>query len=103
MEIVKQASGVGDLFDHDSRIGTVRYTLSIYQHTLGPGGLPVPGLERLEGSIDVGGAISAEPLVGRTLALKLADGRVLAIVLADAEGRVTSCAPTAYGCGCGCC
>ena len=103
MEIVKDVAGVGDLFHNESLLGQVRYALSIYQHTLGPGGLPVPGLERLEGSIDVGREINAQPLVGHELALKLADGRVLALVLADADGRVASCAPALQRRGCSCC
>jgi hypothetical protein len=103
MEIVKNAAGVGDLFHNESLLGQVRYALSIFQQTLGPGGFPVPGLERLEGSIDLGRDINVQPLVGHELALKLDDGRVLALVLTDAAGRVASSAPALQRRGCSCC
>jgi hypothetical protein len=103
MEIVQDAAGVGDLFHNESLVGQVRYALSIYQQTLGPGGFPVPGLNRLEGSIEIGPDFSAGPLVGHALALRLSDGRVLDIVLTDSAGRVASCAPAAHRRGCSCC
>lgn len=102
-EIVKHASGIGELFLNGAAIGPVRYALDFYQQTLGAGGLPVPGLERVEGSIEFDGESGGAALVGQELALLLDTGRRLGIVLASAEGRVASCAPTFHGRGCGCC
>lgn len=51
-------------------------------------GLPIPGLHRIEGSIDLNGLPEPARRVGVSYALTLADGRVIGITLADRDGRV---------------
>ena len=65
-------------------------------------GMPIPGLHRVEGSVDLDGAEVAPDLVGACLTLKLEDGRSVPITLADADGRVLD-EGHGPGRGCSCC
>jgi hypothetical protein len=102
LKLVEESSGIGELLHHGELVRRVRYRVSIYQTTLGPGGLPVPGLHRIEGSIEIDGGGDASNLVGTDLALKLVDGRHLGIRLTDRNGRVESCRHGSFS-GCSCC
>jgi len=53
-------------------------------------GLPIPGLFRIEGTIDSDVAKSFEDFLEAPLTLRLEDGRALRISLADTTGRVFS-------------
>ena len=66
----------------------VRYKISRFQGFLESSGLPIPGLHRIEGSIDFESGKDPDEWIGSALSLKLDDGRVLAISLADRSGRV---------------
>jgi hypothetical protein len=90
MKLVEQVAGVGDLSLKGAVIRQVRYNISRYQGMRGETGLPIPGLHRIEGSIDVTSPEETAGLVGEPLVLRLEDGRALGIRLADAEGRVLS-------------
>jgi len=48
----------------------------------------VPGLFRLEGSIDVAAGGGDANVIGLPLTLRLEDGRALAITLVDTDGRI---------------
>jgi hypothetical protein len=85
MTLVEECSGLGELSRQGTVIRPVRYRISRYQAKL-PSGLPVPGLHRIEGTID--SADGDADLVGAPLTLRLEDGRALGITLADAHGRV---------------
>jgi hypothetical protein len=89
MNRVEDYTGVGELSHRGVIVARVRYELTRYQG-LARNGLPVPGLFRIEGSVDAGMATSLAEIVGIPLNLTLADGRVLGITLADATGRVLS-------------
>jgi hypothetical protein len=102
MESREESSGVGELFHNGGLVRAVRYTINIHRQTLGPGGLPIPGLQRIDGAIDFDAARDSSELIGADLALKLADGRHLGIVLKDADGRIESPGGI-HRSGCGCC
>ena len=89
MENLEDYQGVGELSHRGGVVARVRYALTRFQG-LAANGLPVPGVFRIEGTVDAGMAASFAEIVGVPVQLTLADGRVLAIVLADATGRVLS-------------
>ena len=86
MKLVEEYAGVGDLDAHGESIPQVRYRIARYQGFVEHSGLPVPGVHRIEGSVDT--AADLEPLIGHSLTLRLEDGRALAITIADSNGRV---------------
>ena len=88
MKLVEECAGVGDLSRQGDVIRRVRYRISRYQGMQEGNGLPVPGLHRIEGSIDVDPGSEMAPLVGTPLTLRLEDGRALGIMIVDAQGRV---------------
>jgi hypothetical protein len=90
MKLVEECSGVGDLLLNGEALRRVSYAISRYQGFIEASGLPVPGLHRIEGSIDFDPAADSADLIGTALALKLADGRLFGITLLDAGGRVLS-------------
>jgi hypothetical protein len=89
MKLVEEYSGVGDLSGRGDGLRQVRYKIARYQAFSG-NGLPIPGLHRIEGAIDVPSNEDVTDLVGAPLVLRLQDGRALAVTLADAAGRVLS-------------
>jgi len=86
MKLVEEYAGVGDLESKDESIPQVGYRIARYQGFVEHSGLPVPGVHRIEGSLDT--AANLEPLIGQSLTLRLEDGRALAITIADTSGRV---------------
>ena len=90
MKLVEECAGVGDLSRQGEIIRQVRYRIARYQGMQEGNGLPIPGLHRIEGTIDLGPGADVSDLVGVPLTLRLEDGRALGIALADAGGRVLS-------------
>jgi len=86
MKLVEEYAGVGDLNTKDESILQVRYRIARYQGFVDHSGLPVPGVHRIEGSVDT--EANLEPLIGQLLTLRLEDGRAIAITIADTNGRV---------------
>lgn len=86
MKLVEEYAGVGDLSATDGLIPQVRYRIARFQGFVEHSGMPVPGVHRIEGSVDT--TADLEPLVGQSLTLRLEDGRALAITIADTTGRV---------------
>ena len=86
MKLVEEYAGVGDLSAKESVIPQVRYRIARYQGFVEQSGLPIPGVHRIEGSVDTTRDLT--PLVGESLTLRLEDGRALAITIADRTGRV---------------
>lgn len=99
MKLMEACAGTGDLRRGTTSIGRVGYMLRRYQAVL-PSGLPVPGLHRIEGTLDLPGSVDTAALVGRHLALTLEDGRALGLTLADANGRVLTEGQGPIGCSC---
>ena len=105
MRLIEQCVGVGQLGRQGDQIRQVRYSIARYQGMQPGNGLPIPGLHRIEGTIDfepegagnrdsgLGTRESRDEfssLVGQPLTLRLEDGRTIGITLADAAGRVLS-------------
>jgi hypothetical protein len=90
MKLVEECAGVGDLSRQGESIGQVRYQIARYQGMQSGNGLPIPGLHRIEGKIDLESGDVVGSLIGTPLMLRLEDGRALGITLADADGRVLS-------------
>jgi hypothetical protein len=89
MKLVEECAGVGDLSGQGGQLQQVRYKIARYQGFSG-NGLPVPGLHRIEGAIDLPSTENVDGLIGTPLVLRLEDGRALAVMLADTTGRVLS-------------
>ena len=53
-------------------------------------GLPVPGLFRIEGDLDLRGEPVPDAAVGVQVTLKLGDGRSMRVTITTPEGRVLS-------------
>ena len=88
MKLVEEYAGIGDLSTDSAVLGRVRYRIARYQGMHDVSGVPIPGLHRIEGSLDAVQTVDFAPLVGRSLILRLEDGRALGITLADDDGRV---------------
>lgn len=101
MKLVEQRKGEGRLTVRGTPVGSVGYAIDRYQ-AMTPGGLPVPGLHRIEGRLaieDLPGSIALEQ--DMHLGLELEDGRRFDLTLVDASGRVLA---EGHGPGhCGCC
>ena len=100
MKLVERFDGVGELSWRDRVFPRIRYRISRYQG-MAPSGLPVPGLHRIEGSVDIAAIPEAAEMAGCELKLRLEDGRSLTVSIASGDGRVLT---EGHGPGrCGCC
>lgn len=90
MKLIEENRGFGELMLNGKTLHQVSYRISRYQGVMEGSGLPVPGLHRIEGSIDFDASRDSADLIGTLLALKLEDGRVLGITLVSSDGRVLS-------------
>jgi hypothetical protein len=88
LKLVEERSGVGVLLHHGEVLRQVRYSISRYQGIIEANGMPLPGLFRLEGSIDVDANGREAALIGLPLTLRLEDGRALAVTLLGLDGRI---------------
>ena len=87
MRLVEELEGTGELSVKDRQFAGVAYHISRFQGFT-DAGLPVPGIHRIEGNVNVA-EIPADMLdVGSYLTLRLPDGRTLRLTLAAADGRV---------------
>jgi hypothetical protein len=86
MRLVEEYAGVGDLSAKGELIRQVRYRIARFQGFVEHSGLPIPGVHRIEGSVDTTADLG--PLVGESLTLRLEDGGAIAITIADTTGRV---------------
>jgi hypothetical protein len=85
MKFIEECIGVGDLERKGEVLRRVRYSIRRFQG-FAPTGMPVPGVHRIEGSVDSDSSNAG--LVGTPLTLRLEDGRALAVTIASADGRV---------------
>jgi hypothetical protein len=90
MKLVEESSGVGELRLDGAVLQRVSYRLSRYQGMMEGSGLPIPGLHRIEGSIEFTVGTDPHEWIALPLSLKLEDGRVLGVTLLNAEGRILS-------------
>jgi hypothetical protein len=90
MKLVEELTGRGELMVNGSVLRTVNYSIARHQAFVEHSGLPIPGLHRIEGSIDFDSARDPVYWIGLPLALKLEDGRILGITLVGDDGRILS-------------
>jgi len=88
MKLVQESSGTGELVANGESLRKVSYRIRWYQG-MTESGLPIPGLHRIEGSIDIDASQDSADLTGATLGLRLEDGRLLGITLLG-DGRILS-------------
>lgn len=100
MKLIEERAGVGDLMRQGQVLRQVRYQISRFQGMMEGSGMPIPGLHRIEGSIDYDASRDPGDWVGSALMLKLEDGRTLGITLADRDGRVLTEGHGPTGCLC---
>lgn len=101
MKLVEEREGQGQLSVRGEAVGLVPYAIRRYQ-AMTSGGLPVPGLHRIEGHLALEGLHASVALEDQmSLGLELEDGRRLDLTLVDVGGRVLA---QGHGPGsCGCC
>jgi hypothetical protein len=87
MRLVEAVRGLGELVWGGESFAAVGYDISRFQ-AMTSGGLPVPGLHRIEGRLDLSSLETAGPRAGADLKLKLEDGRTVALTLESDDGRV---------------
>ena len=101
-KLIEESTGTGELIENGAVLRKVRYSISRYQGMLLGSGMPIPGLHRIEGSVDYAIGDADAHLVGAPLTLRLEDGRSLPVTLADRSGRVLAEGHGPSG-GCSCC
>ncbi len=87
LKLIEECRGSGELRTTRRTYSNVDYEIDRFQG-MSASGMPIPGLLRIEGRVDLGAVDDRAALVGSTLTLTLADGRTLGLTLADADGRV---------------
>lgn len=90
MKLVEDGTGTGELLQNGKTLRRVRYHLRRYQGMMEGSGLPIPGLFRIEGSIDFDSARDSTDWIDTPMTLRLEDGRALSITVVNTEGRVLS-------------
>jgi hypothetical protein len=90
MKLVEENVGLGELAQKGQAPRDVLYRISRFQGIAEGSGLPIPGLFRIEGSIDFHSFEDSPNWIDIPLTLKLQDGRSLPITVVDNSGRVLS-------------
>jgi hypothetical protein len=90
MKLVEESVGLGELAQNGQALRHVRYRISRFQGIMEGSGLPIPGLYRIEGTIDLDSGKDSEAWINAPLTLRLEDGRSLQITVVDNSGRVLS-------------
>jgi hypothetical protein len=90
MKLVEESAGLGELAKSGQAPRQVRYRIRRFQGMMEGSGLPIPGLFRIEGSIDFENQTDSQEWIQSPLTLRLEDGRTLAITVIDTSGRVLS-------------
>lgn len=88
MRLVEECAGEGELSVANAPARRVRYRVSRYQGVMPWNGMPIPGLHRIEGTLDVMGWPDAAALVGACGKLRLEDGRTMPVTVTDASGHI---------------
>lgn len=104
MRLIEECAGVGEITWQGGVVRGVRYDVKRFQG-FAPSGLPVPGLHRLEGRVDLAGADmpgaeAGDALVRSTFTLRLDDGRTMRLTCVDSDGRVLAEGHGPSQCGC---
>lgn len=95
-KLVEQRSGIGELLQDGHVVRQVAYWIDRYQGMTDDSGLPIPGLHRIEGSVELDSADLGET----GLTLRLENGQTFKVTLVGREGRIFS---EGHGPGVCCC
>ena len=87
MKLVEQCAGIGRLTWRGQTFADIPYTVSRFQ-AMTSSGLPVPGLHRFEGRLDLGKLPQPAELSGGRVSLELEDGRSMNLTVTDETGSV---------------
>jgi hypothetical protein len=90
MKLVEETSGIGELSSDEAVLRQVQYRLNRFQGMTEQSEMPIPGLFRIEGSIEFNANSNPDEWVGIPLRLKLQDGRVVGITVVTTDGRILS-------------
>jgi hypothetical protein len=92
MRLIEESAGLGSLTRNTSNPVAieVRYRISRYQGFMEGSGLPIPGLYRIEGAVDLTSDANSSAWIDAPVTLRLEDGRSLQITVVDRAGRVLS-------------
>ena len=90
MKLIEESAGIGELARNGEALRSVRYSISRYQGVMEGSGLPIPGLFRIEGTIEGTDSSLSPDWIDAPLTLRLEDGRSMQITLVDNAGRVLS-------------
>jgi hypothetical protein len=99
-KLVEECAGLGDLIRAGAVLRRVRYRIDRYQGMMEESGMPIPGLHRIEGSVELDGSALPVDLVGSNVILKLEDGRSLGITLSSDGGVLAEGHGPGRGCSC---
>ena len=89
LKLVEHCSGVGALALGDRVFPNVAYEVDRFQG-MAASGMPIPGLHRIEGTLNIEDVPELRDRVGSSLILRLQDGRAWRITLAGPHGRILS-------------
>ena len=98
-KIIEESTGAGQVGRFGEPVRRVTYRISRFQGHLGEGGLPVPGLYRIEGELRFDDAGTPPELVGAPVTLRLEDGRSLDVTVTG-DGRFVTEGRHPRGCSC---
>lgn len=98
-KLVEELNGRGELSRAGLPAGAVDYRINRFQGQLGEGGLPVPGLYRIEGELRFANAGTPGDLVGHAVTLTLEDGRAIDVTITP-DGRFLTEGHHPRGCSC---
>jgi len=87
MKLVEECAGTGQVTWRGETYAPVRYSICRFQ-AMTRGGLPVPGLHRIEGRLDLGALGEGAALADASVSLRLEDGRTLNLTVVDGSGSV---------------
>jgi hypothetical protein len=99
-KLVEEVAGRGELSRNGTQVQEVGYRISRFQAQLGESGLPVPGVYRLEGTLEFEPAGAAAELIGVPLTLRLEDGRAMDVTVTDPDGQILTEGRHPRGCSC---
>jgi hypothetical protein len=87
LRLVESCSGVGRLTVQGQDFDEVRYKIDRFQG-MTRAGLPVPGIHRIEGKLDLSRVPEDVRRIGMDSTLRLEDGRTLRLAIASEDGDV---------------
>ena len=90
MKLIEESSGIGELIMDGAVLCQVAYRLGRFQGVMESSGLPIPGLHRIEGSIEFRSGTRPDSWINVPLTLRLQDGRMLGITMVNTDGCILS-------------